>query len=281
MEGAFHRAAIVGVGLIGGSLGLALKKTWPHRHVRGIGRDGARLEAARRMGAIDEWTTDVEKGVRDRDLVILATPVEHILSAFDTVGVLLAPGTLLTDVGSTKRQICSRAWDRLPGSVEFIGGHPVAGREVTGVQHSLSDLFVGAPYVLCPRGSTHTPHLERLLNLVKSIGARPHVMTPEDHDLAIAWVSHLPQLLSTTLALSVAGRGTEISGSGLRDMLRLAGSSHAVWRSVIATNRDMIDQALQGFIEELRAMRRKIAAGSLQGDFEYAARIYERLKSAR
>ena len=281
MRGGFERAAIVGVGLIGGSLGLALRRTCPGLHVRGVGRDRGRLEIARSMGAIDEWVTGIEGGVGDRDLVILATPVEHIMSTLEAIGPLLAPGALLTDVGSTKRSVCRKAWNSVPDGIEFIGGHPVAGRELTGVQHSLPDLFVNAPYVLCPYAGKESPQLGKLLSLVKGIGAQPHVMTPEDHDLAIAWVSHLPQLLSTTLALSVADRRTEISGSGLRDMLRLAGSSHAVWQSVFATNRDMIDQVLAGFIEDLRKMRGKVAAGSLEVDFEAAARVYERLKAAR
>ncbi len=281
MHGGFERAAIVGVGLIGGSLGLALKKAYPGLHVRGVGRDRGRLEIARNIRAIDEWATAIEEGVGDRDLVILATPVDHIMSTLETIGPLLAPGALLTDVGSTKRSICYHAWNRLPDRVEFIGGHPVAGRELAGVQHSLPGLFEKAPFVLCPCAGNESLQLGKLLGLVKGIGARPHVMTPEDHDLAIAWVSHLPQLLSTTLALSVADRQTEIAGTGLRDMLRLAGSSHAVWQSVFATNRDMIDQALEGFIEDLQEMRRKVAADSLESDFEGAARVYERLKAAR
>ncbi len=281
MRGGFERAAIVGVGLIGGSLGLALRKTCPGLHVRGIGRDRGRLETARSMGAIDDWSTRIDEGVGDRDLVILATPVEHIMSTLEAIGPLLAPGALVTDVGSTKRSICHEAWNSLPERIEFIGGHPVAGRELTGVQHSLPDLFVDAPYVLCPSAGKESLQLRKMLRLVEGIGARPHVMTPEDHDLTIAWVSHLPQLLSTTLALSVADRRTEISGTGLRDMLRLAGSSHAVWQSVFATNRDMVDQALAGFIEDLREMRRKVAADSLEGDFQAAARVYERLKAER
>ncbi len=281
MRGGFERAAIVGVGLIGGSLGLALKKTCPGLHVRGVGRDRGRLEIASNMGAIDEWSTGIEEGVGDRDLVILATPVDHILSVLEAIGPLLAPGTLLTDVGSTKRSICHRARNNLPRQIEFIGGHPVAGRELTGVQHSLPGLFENAPYVLCPCAGKESVQLGKLLGLIKSIGACPHVMTPEDHDMAIAWVSHLPQLLSTALALSVADRRTEISGTGLREMLRLAGSSHAVWQSVFATNRDMIDQALAGFIDVLREMRRKVAADSLAGDFEVAARVYESLKAGR
>jgi prephenate dehydrogenase len=279
MEQEFLRVGIVGVGLIGGSLGLALKKGSPRTHIRGFGRSRDRLEIALRMGAIDDYSTSAVSGFGDRDLVVLATPVEHILENLARLGGALAPATVVTDVGSTKRAICEKAWAVLPPGVEFIGGHPVAGREVTGAENGQVDLFVGAPYVLCPRSESDSPALQRMLRLVGKIGARPLVMSPRQHDLAIAWVSHLPQLVSTALANSVKDCNAGIAGSGLRDMLRLAGSRYSVWESILATNKDMVDEALAGFIRELETVRRGLAAGSLAEEFDTAIRIYDRFKS--
>jgi len=278
-EGGPERVAILGVGLIGGSLGLALKRALPQARIRGIGRDRRRLEIARGMGAIDDCVTRLEEGLGDRDLVVLATPVDHILETLEIIGAFLAPGTLVTDVGSTKRAICRKAWDCLPAGIEFIGGHPVAGREVAGVEHTLADLFEGAPYILCPRPGAGSAGLRRLTGLVEGIGARARVMAPDDHDLMMAWLSHLPQLISTVLANAVSDKDMDISGSGLRDMLRLAGSPYPVWRSILDTNSDMICQSLDGFIRALERLREKLPVESLEDEFETALRIHNRLKA--
>src|SRR5688572_29845479 len=196
----FQRIAIHGVGLIGGSLGLALKKRYPQMHVRGMGRNPERLKMARTMGCLDDFEVDVKKALEDRDLVVLATPVEHILQTLETLGEHLVPGTVVTDVGSTKRLICRTALRQLPSWVEFVGGHPIAGREVAGVESSLPDLFQGTSFVLCPRAGTGPEVLKRLGLIVEGVGARAIVMEAEDHDRIIAWTSHLPQLVSTALA---------------------------------------------------------------------------------
>ena len=281
MEQEFRKVGIVGVGLIGGSLGLALKRGSSRTHIRGFGRDKARLDIALRMGAIDDYSIVADAGYDDREVVVLATPVEHILETLERLGGVLAPGTVVTDVGSTKRTICEKAWASLPAGMEFIGGHPVAGREVTGVENSRANLFIGAPYVVCPRPGSDSPSLEKMLRLVESIGARSLMMTPQEHDLTIAWVSHLPQLVSTALANAVRNCDVGIAGGGLRDMLRLAGSRYSVWESILATNRDMVDAALAGFIRELQAVRERLAAGSLAEEFDTAIRIYDRFRSRR
>ena len=277
----FERIAIVGVGLIGGSLGLAIKRRLPGCRVLGIGRDPARLAIARKIGAVDATEPFDGTGIRSCDLVILATPVEHILDTLETVGQILAPGAVVTDAGSTKRSICRKAWDRLPDSVEFIGGHPVAGREVTGIEHSLPDLFEGAAYVLCPPASRKSGNLEKMRAFVEAISSCPVVMSPEEHDLAIAWVSHLPQLLSTALANVTRGKGTEISGSGLRDMLRLSGSSYSVWKGIFESNADNIDAALAAFLRHLEKVREDLRGGDLSAEFAEAIRSYPDLKQMR
>ncbi|HYK92361.1 MAG TPA: prephenate dehydrogenase/arogenate dehydrogenase family protein [Acidobacteriota bacterium] len=275
----FQQIGIVGVGLIGGSMGLAIKRSLPRVRLLGIGRNSQRLKLAREMGAIDDWQIESDADFRECDLVVLATPVEHILSILRTLGSRLRPGTIVTDVGSTKRRICSQAWDHFPPGVTFIGGHPVAGKEVTGVENCIADLFVGAPYVLCPKPAAASDDLDRLGRMVSGLGAFSWIMSPEKHDRTLAVLSHLPQLLSTALANLSGEEKLEIAGSGFRDMTRLAGSSFSVWRSILETNQDMVDQALGEFIEALERIRIALRTEDLSTEFARASEVYSRLKS--
>ena len=282
-EIAFSTVAILGVGLIGGSLGLALKRADSRVHIRGVGRDRARLDLARRMGAIDEFDTRLS-GVSDCKLIVLATPVIHILETLETIGPYLSAGALVTDVGSTKRDICRQAERCLPPEVGFIGGHPIAGREVTGVEHSLPGLFENAPYVFCPNGEEHPGGLQNLVQMAKSIGSHPAVMRAEEHDWILARTSHLPQVLSTALAslsLQQEDGGRELgpfSGTGFRDVLRLAGSSYSTWHGILQTNADNVDRSLEEFIQHLERIRRELKQEGLAGDFQRAADFYRRLR---
>ncbi len=279
-EAPFQRIAIYGVGLIGGSLGLALKKRYARVHIRGVGRDTSRLEKARTMGTIDAFDTDAAHGLEGCDLVILATPVEHILQILEKIGSILAPSAVVTDVGSTKRMICRRAWHHLPSAVEFVGGHPVAGREVTGVENSVPGLFEGAPYILCPHPGARSENLQRLIHMVEEIGARPAVMDAEEHDQIIAWTSHLPQLISTALANVSSQQETpdnkliRVTGSGFQDMIRLAGSPYSVWQGILDTNDDNIDLTLEALIRQLEKMRADLKGRRLSYDFDRAVEFY-------
>jgi prephenate dehydrogenase len=272
----FRRVAIVGVGLLGGSLGLALRKRDRTVHVRGVGRSVERLELARRIGAIHEFELERRDALADRDLVVLATPIEHILATLGALG-RLAPGAVVTDVGSTKRAISARAREALPSGVAFVGGHPLAGKEAAGVEHGDPDLFVGAPYVLCSEAGDA---LGRMSTLVEGLGARPVILTPEEHDRAAAWISHLPQLLSTGLAEVVRNQTGEpaklaaLAGSGFRDMVRLAGSPYAVWKGIFETNADNIDHALASFVSEIESLRRELRRPEIERTFERANGFY-------
>ncbi len=273
----FSSVGIVGVGLIGGSIGLALKRAKPTVPITGIGRDAGRLQKARDMGIIDRSACSPE-ALRDCDLVILATPIERILELLESLGDSVAPETVITDVGSTKRTICDTAWRNLPATVEFIGGHPVAGREVGGMENSLPGLFEGAAYILCPRPGEESRGLARLKSFTEILGSRCRVMTPEDHDQALAWTSHLPQLVSTALANVTSARRIEVSGSGLRDMLRLAGSPYSVWDGIFETNRDNVAVALEEFIRHLERVRRLLGEGRLKEEFERAGENQRRTR---
>lgn len=283
----FERVTILGVGLLGGSLGLALKRKYSGIRIYGLGRNPARLEIAHKMGAIDEFGTDPTPALKDRDLIILATPVEHILSILVTLGGFLSAGSVVTDVGSTKRLICRKAKHQLPSQVEFVGGHPLAGREVLGVENSLPGLFHDAPYVLCPHAGTKSDIVQRLFQMVEAIGAHPIIMDPEEHDQVVAWTSHLPQLLSTAVGSMIAERGgstqpfIRVSGSGFRDMIRLGGSPYSLWQGIVGTNDDNIDLALEALIRQLEKMRSDLKGGRLSHDFERALEFYTQYRNAR
>ena len=264
----FERIGIVGVGLIGGSFGLAMKRALSGVSVVGVGRDRARLEVARSMGAIDEAATD-PAALSYCDLVVLATPVDHILSSLPGIAARLAPGTVLTDVGSSKREICLRGAAACPPSVAFVGGHPIAGRELAGVEGSLADLFEGAPWILCPVSGA-ADAVKRLATVVRAAGARPYEMDADEHDRLLSRVSHLPQLLSTALGVMVHAEELEKAGSGLRDMLRLAASPYPVWRAILDTNRDNIDGALAEYIGILEQFRRDLRTGEVGAAFSRA-----------
>jgi prephenate dehydrogenase len=284
MELPFQRIAILGVGLIGGSLGMAWRALGRKVQVIGIGRDPERLEIARRLGAVDEIRTDSEENaaaLHGCDLVVLATPIEHILSSLEEIGASLDPGTVVTDVGSTKRQICLTAWQHLPPQVEFIGGHPIAGREVGGVENGSAALFENAAYVLCSRAGADSPNLRKMIDAVSALGASPVVMSPEDHDAAMARLSHMPQLLSTALANASEGMPIAISGSGYRDMMRLAGSPYSVWKGILETNGDNVAEALDALIAHLDRMRAVLRGSGnseeLAAAFASAQRLYDSL----
>ena len=277
MELPFRRVAVIGVGLLGGSLGMALRERDAKVHVRGVGRSRERLELARRRGAVDDFALEGSAALADRDLVVLATPIEQILAALGNLGPL-GPGAVVTDLGSTKRAICARARETLPPGIGFVGGHPFAGKEVTGVEHADADLFAGAPWVLCAEPGRA---VERMSALVESVGARVVRLSPEEHDRAAAWISHLPQLLSTALANVAQGADVHqatllaLAGSGFRDMVRLSGSAYGVWKGILQTNGDNIGDALAAFGTELDAVTRALSGTGLEQRFDSARRLYE------
>jgi len=252
----FERIAIVGVGLIGGSFALALREAGFTGRLLGVSRP-ATLAKAIALGVIDEGGT-LEEIVPQADLVFLAQPIGVMLETIDALGPLLKPGSLVTDAGSTKRLIVERAAS-LP---RFVGGHPMAGKEQQGVEASEAGLFRNRPWILTgDPGPEFTGWLER-------IGARLVYLTPEEHDTQVALSSHLPQLLSTTLASLLTGQVTiSTAGPGLESMTRLALSSHELWRDILATNRPAIAAALGQFAAELEAVRSELVRGELDARF--------------
>jgi prephenate dehydrogenase len=251
--------AIAGVGLIGGSFGLAARKSGFDGTILGVSSPRTIGKAIAR-GVIDRGATlDEAAGVAD--LIFLAQPISIIV---ETLG-RLKTNALVTDAGSTKAVICAAA-----KGLNFIGGHPMAGKEVSGVEAAEAELFRGRPWVF-----TSEPP-KALRDLVASFGARILVMKAQDHDRMVAWSSHLPQLVSTALAGAVhqnAPDAVAVAGPGLRDMTRLAASPWDIWRDVIATNQENVYAALDAYIARLESLRE-----GLHAEFERAAKFTRTLR---
>lgn len=269
----FGKIAIVGLGLIGGSIALAARKLWPTSLVIGVDKKSV-LERAMVNHAIDVAADDPVV-MADADLVLLAAPV------CDNVGLLAdlaqhVQGTaIVTDVSSTKRDILE-ASRKLPARLTFIGGHPLAGAPRGGFDHARADLFRDRPWILTPTGNEVGNSLDRLQQFVEALGAVRHTMSAEEHDRVIAFLSHLPQLTASAL-MHVVGEGIgkeglELSGRGLSDTTRLASSPPGIWRDIGVTNADEIGSAIDVLIEQLQELRVGLVEGlAIERVFESAA----------
>lgn len=278
----FESVAVVGVGLIGGSFALALRKAGFRGRVIGVSSRPA-VEAALAHRVIDE-AAPLEQALPQADLVYLAQPIERILATLERVDAFLKPGALVTDAGSTKARIAATG-RRAVQRGQFLGGHPMAGKETRGVAEAEPDLFAGRTYVLTPDGpqDLETPPAAEFVEWIRRIGGVPVILDPVDHDRVVSWTSHLPQLASTALAGAVArgldiGGYARVAGPGLRDMTRLALSSFDIWKDILETNRPQIERALDAYIEELQRLRARVAAPGLKDEFETGAEFAARLR---
>ncbi|MCA0452719.1 MAG: prephenate dehydrogenase/arogenate dehydrogenase family protein [Chloroflexi bacterium] len=247
--------AVVGLGLMGGSLALALR---PHADkITGIELDAASREYALKNGIVDAATDDLKAGVSEADTVILAAPVQMIRNMIEKrIGAYLRSNTLLIDIGGTKQDICE-AMGRLPVGIHAIGGHPMTGKETSGVQASDGNLYKGRPFVLCPTRRTTPATRLRALELVEALEAVPFEMEAERHDHLVAAISHIPYLLSSALVATVAKEGEadptvwELAAGGFRDMSRLAGQDVQMMGDVVSTNTQAVATLLALFRMQL------------------------------
>lgn len=253
--------AVLGVGLIGGSIGLATRRRAGAR-VCGYDPDARVLERARELGAIDRAASEISEAVGDADVVFVATPVSVLAETVDLALRSAPAGAVVTDVGSTKRALAAAGADE-----RFIGGHPLAGAETAGVEHAREDLFEGAVWYLTPAsGSTAGVLYERLHRLLASLGARPAAIDAETHDRLLANVSHLPHALANLLvaqATSVIGEEGALPavGPSFRDATRVAGANSAIWTDIYLSNRDALIAALDDFAVRLKELRGRLADG--------------------
>ncbi len=251
--------AIVGVGLIGGSFGMALKRAGFAGKILGVSSEKT-LGKALKHGAVDEPAT-LEQAAARADLVYLAGPISGILETLPKLAGKLKPGAVVTDAGSTKKSIVEAAERLLPEAV-FVGGHPMAGKESRGVEHADESLFEGRPYLLCG-GEAGRSQAAELEGWLERIGAKVAWMSAAEHDRLVAAASHGPQLLSTALAAALGRRAdaqgvAAAAGPGLRDMTRLALSSYDIWQDILATNGAEIAAVLAGVEAQLAALRAEL-----------------------
>ena len=280
-DGAFRRVAIVGFGLIGGSIALAVKRRWPATVVVAVDEQPV-VDAARATRAADAGANSLD-AVRDADLVVLAAPVLQNITILGKLPQFTPSETLVTDAGSTKRRMVDAA-SHVPG-LHFIGGHPMAGSARGGLSAARADLFDGHPWILTP-DATGAGRLAQLEAFIQGLGALPHIMTPDLHDRLIGAVSHLPQLTATAL-MHVVGRlagdaGIELAGPGLADTTRLADSPATIWRDITATNEETLRQALDALIRILSDLRDDLGDGDkIEAIFTSAAEWRHALLRAR
>jgi len=275
----FQRIGIVGLGLIGGSIALAARETWPASLVIGVDRKDV-LERAMILHAIDVAADD---GVvlAEADLVILAAPIQQNLEILDSLPDDILERAVVTDTGSTKRAIVAAA-ARLPDRFSFIGGHPLGGAARGGIEHARPDLFKGRPWLFTPAKGHDVQALEKLEAFARALGSEPRILSPDDHDRLLAFISHLPQLTVSAL-MHVVGQeagqeGLTLSGRGLQDTTRLASSPAGIWKEVCATNADEVGAALDALIDVLQQLRGDLDSGAaVDRVFESANLWRERL----
>ena len=272
--------AIFGVGLIGGSFALALRKAGFQGRIIGVSSDQTIRTALDRQ-VIDEALPAAEAAAQ-ADLLYLAQPIHKIADCLEELDRWVQPGALITDAGSTKKLIVDRA-SHVISRARFLGGHPMAGREKRGVEAAEADLFQGRPYVLTPRTPADLEHpaAREFLQWIPRIGSFPIVLSPEEHDETVAFTSHLPQLASSALGALLEGRfepQSRVYGPALVDSTRLALSSYDIWGDILDTNRDAVRRALTSYIAKLEEFRSELDAGTLRRGFDAGARFAARLR---
>ena len=258
----FEKVAIIGLGLIGGSIALAVRQHWPSSLVIGLDRTEV-LEKAMVLHAIDVAADDPVV-IAEADLVILAAPVEQNIERMGELDRYVTTPATVTDVGSTKRTTVEAA-RTLPSRFTFVGGHPLGGAQRGGIEYARPDLFVDRPWLFTPEGDDDAAVVERLSRFVQELGAKPEIVDPAEHDRLLAFVSHLPQLTASAL-MHVVGttareRGLALTGRGLFDATRLASSPANIWRDICRSNADVIGNALDDLIRELEALRKGLTSG--------------------
>lgn len=267
--------AIIGVGLIGGSIAAALKKRRRAERVFGVGRTLSRLEKARAAGLIDAGTSEVGEAVPDADLVVVCTPVDRIADDVRAAAAYCRPGTLLTDAGSVKGAICRALAGGLPDGVTFIGSHPLAGSEQQGFEHADAGLFEGRLCVITPEGKASTADRERLTAFWEGLGMNVVETSPDEHDRALAATSHLPHVAAAALAALLAEDNGAFASTGFRDTTRIAAGDPNLWTPILLSNREAVLQCLgefQNLLAEFRDALEKEDTTALKNLLEVAKR---------
>ena len=284
-----QRAAILGTGLIGGSFAKALRKYTPDMHIAGWDREDIAHQLKGSGAANQTFSGPIEPAIRGADLIYIALPIGVTLDILPEVAQNAAPHALVTDACSTKLRICTAAVELFAEEEStpiFLGGHPMAGRELSGFAQSDADLFQKATYALVgPSQEDRDPRIIAFTKILEKLGARPLWLGAQQHDYAVGLASHLPQLTAVALGsflydrLDENGLPITLAGPGLRDTLRLAGSSYATWRDIVLTNREVLSAALDLFARRLDDLRERLGSRELEADFDAANELYKLLRS--
>ena len=257
----FDSVCIVGVGLIGGSFGIAIRERKLARQVVGAVRRQETINAAFQKGAVDNATTNLEEAARGADLILLASPVGQMKALCEELLPVIKAGAIVTDVGSTKLAVVEECTSIFGSKAHFIGGHPMAGSERVGVEHAKGSLFEKAMWILTPTPSTPAAELEKLKNLVSGLGATPIILDPKTHDQLLAVTSHIPHITAAALVRLFNSTHndhevvSQLIAGGWRDSTRVAAGSPEMWRDICLANAEPIAQNLDSLIEELQKMR--------------------------
>jgi prephenate dehydrogenase len=248
-----ERLSIIGVGLLGGSIGLAVKAAAMPCRIVGYGHRRSTLDKALASGAIDEAAADIADAVRGADLVILCTPVGLFQRNLADIAPALADGAIVTDVGSTKRSVVRHAAEMLPKHARFVGSHPMAGSEKRGIEFARADLFQGARCILTPNDSTDPHALKAVDAFWRSLGMTTTNLSPDDHDRLVCDISHLPHALAASLVTMQDTAALPLAGKGFLDATRIAGGDGGLWRDIFLDNRDHLTGSLSRFRDTLDA----------------------------
>lgn len=275
---AFENVAIIGTGLIGASLGLALKRLAPAPRIIGCDLSGDARRSANSQKAVDRATGNMADAVRDADLVIIATPVRAVEVVLREIGPLLRPGTMVTDTGSTKRQIMAWAEEILPEGISFVGGHPMTGRATAGTDDASGALFENAVYCVSPSARADPKSVEKVVKLVEAIGSVVYFVEPDEHDGLVASISHLPFLVSSAIMRSAAtDRGwreaRSIAAGGFATATNLTEHDPRMFADICLTNADQVARQIDRLVDELTELRTLIVGGD--------DRIYDRFSESQ
>lgn len=276
----FKKIAIIGVGLIGGSFALSLRKAGFKGRITGTGRNKENLVRAKNLGIIDEYFTAPAEGIKHADLILLSTPVGQFPQIAEIIKEHLKKGSIVTDVGSVKAEVIKTLEHLMPEGVSFVGGHPIAGKECSGINAASSELFNGARCIITPSPNTNKEALEKILALWNAFGSKTVLMNPDKHDSIFAAVSHLPHVIAYALINTIMDLDKDIlphGGRGLKDMTRIALSPPELWRDICSHNRENMIKSLNNFLSSVLHIERLIE----KSDWDNLWKEFQKAKTGR
>jgi prephenate dehydrogenase len=277
----FKTLSILGVGLIGGSIGTAAKQKKLAERIIGLTTKKTSLAKAIKLNAIDEGTLSLKKATEEADLVVVCTPVGTIPHIIKLIVPFVKSECVITDVGSTKKKIVNEIENSLPDDIHFVGGHPMAGSEKRGVEAATADLFENSVCILTKTKNTHRESLKKVRHFWRDLGAEVKTLTPDSHDKIIARVSHLPHLAAVGLIRQIKEKDINFISSGFRDTTRVAEAAPTIWRDICLTNREEILKSLDEYIETLKNLRKKIGdsnSKAIVSEFNKARNLRKKIK---